>query len=60
MTVGTYDKSVKPKESNDLLEAWLEQGTGAIIREINLNERPEMKCSVSGVAQRNAPGVQRS
>ena len=28
ITVGTRDNSVKPKESNDLLAKWLEEGAG--------------------------------
>ncbi|KKA27169.1 hypothetical protein TD95_004301 [Thielaviopsis punctulata] len=52
VTVGTHDKSVKPKESNDLLAAWLEHGTGSVIREIHFEDRPEVKCGVYGVAQR--------
>lgn len=29
ITVGTSDDSVKPKESNDLLGRWLQEGTAA-------------------------------
>ncbi|KAF4811273.1 tRNA ligase [Colletotrichum siamense] len=54
ITVGTRDDTVKPKESNDLLARWLEQGTG---EEIGINElvfdnKPNLHGVVRGVLSR--------
>ncbi|KAL2019306.1 hypothetical protein VTK56DRAFT_9773 [Thermocarpiscus australiensis] len=51
ITVGTRDDSVKPKESNDLLARWLEQGSGAEtgIGELLIEGKPFLKGVVRGV-----------
>jgi tRNA ligase len=51
VTVGTRDDGVKPKESNDLLARWLDQGIGEAtgIMEIVLEGRPTIKGTVRGV-----------
>ncbi|KAL2756470.1 hypothetical protein ACRALDRAFT_1033855 [Sodiomyces alcalophilus JCM 7366] len=38
ITVGTREDSIKPKESNDLLARWLENGIGAGIQEVVLGK----------------------
>ncbi|KAL2888524.1 hypothetical protein HOO65_030025 [Ceratocystis lukuohia] len=52
ITIGTYDNTTKPRESNDLLAEWLENGPKGVIREISLEDRPEVDGHVMGVAQR--------
>lgn len=54
ITVGTRDNSVKPKESNDLLGRWLEQGVAgeANIQEVVFSEKPTVTCEVRGVLSR--------
>ncbi|KAL7801266.1 tRNA ligase [Trichoderma aethiopicum] len=55
ITVGTRDNSVKPKESNDLLAKWLEEGAGGegnTIREVVFAEKPVLKGVVQGVLSR--------
>ncbi|KAI1485580.1 tRNA ligase [Biscogniauxia mediterranea] len=54
ITVGTRDEGVKPKESNDLLQRWLEKGTGEDtgIRERVFEGRPTVKGTVRGVLSR--------
>lgn len=55
ITVGTRDNSVKPKESNDLLAKWLEEGAGGegnAIREVVFAEKPVFKGVVQGVLSR--------
>ncbi|CAM1507390.1 Fc.00g070310.m01.CDS01 [Cosmosporella sp. VM-42] len=54
ITVGTRDGSVKPKESNDLLERWLEVGSAAEtnIGEVVFKESPTLKGRVTGVLSR--------
>lgn len=38
ITVGTREDSIKPKESNDLLVRWLNNGIGNGIQEVLLNK----------------------
>lgn len=54
ITVGTRDNSVKPKESNDLLERWLEVGSGAEtgISDVTVSGKPLLKGTVKGVLAR--------
>jgi tRNA ligase len=54
ITVGTRDDSVKPKESNDLLARWLEQGSGegTGIGELLIEGKPLIKGTVKGVLAR--------
>ena len=54
ITVGTRGPEVKPKESNDLLERWLEQGSGdhSGIGEITLEYRQVVHGTVKGVLSR--------
>jgi len=43
ITVGTRDDSVKPKESNDLLSRWLENGaTSGQTREVIFESKPTL------------------
>jgi tRNA ligase len=54
VTVGTRDDSVKPKESNDLLARWLEQGSGEAtgIGELIVEGKPMVMGTVRGVLSR--------
>jgi tRNA ligase len=53
VTVGTADQSVKPKESNDLLKRWLENGTeGTGIGELAVKGNVVLEGSVRGVLGR--------
>jgi tRNA ligase len=53
VTVGTADQSVKPKESNDLLKRWLENGTeGTGIGELAVKGNAVLEGSVRGVLGR--------
>ena len=54
ITVGTRGPEVKPKESNDLLERWIEQGSGdeTGIREIAVEDRQIVHGIVKGVLSR--------
>ncbi|AEO66641.1 6b83b6a4-e679-46de-a926-846fd8b6586e [Thermothielavioides terrestris] len=54
ITVGTRDDGVKPKESNDLLARWLEQGSGEEtgIGEVLIEGKPLLKGVVRGVLSR--------
>ncbi|GAB1319143.1 tRNA ligase [Madurella fahalii] len=54
ITVGTRDDSVKPKESNDLLARWLEQGSGegTGIGDLLVEGKPLLKGVVRGVLSR--------
>ena len=54
ITVGTRAPEVKPKESNDLLERWLEQGSGdhSDIGEIVIEGRQVVHGVVKGVLSR--------
>jgi len=52
--VGTRDDGVKPKESNDLLARWLEQGSGegTGIGELVIEGKPLVRGVVKGVLSR--------
>jgi tRNA ligase len=52
VTVGTRDQSVKPKESNDLLALWVQNGPGNNIRERAFEPKPVLKGVVRGVLAR--------
>ncbi|KAJ2902674.1 hypothetical protein MKZ38_000259 [Zalerion maritima] len=52
ITVGTRDDSVKPKESNDLLAAWLENGVGGNIHEVVFENKLQLKGNVHAVLSR--------
>ncbi|KAG6035275.1 hypothetical protein E4U41_006150 [Claviceps citrina] len=53
ITVGTRDNTIKPKESNDLLNRWIEGGADATgITEILLEDRPILEGVVKGVPSR--------
>lgn len=54
ITVGTRDDSVKPKESNDLLERWLAEGAGGVsgIEDVGFEGRPSLKGVVKPVLSR--------
>ncbi|KAL0935925.1 tRNA ligase [Colletotrichum truncatum] len=54
ITVGTRDDNVKPKESNDLLARWLENGTGEDtgIKEVVFDNKPSLQGTVRGVLSR--------
>ena len=53
ITVGTANDTIKPKESNDLLERWLEEGTSGpsniceIVFEKKLAVSGSVKCVLS-------------
>lgn len=54
ITVGTRDDGVKPKESNDLLRKWLEEGcTGENnINEVVFDSKPSLQGEVKPVLSR--------
>lgn len=53
ITVGTRDDSVKPKESNDLLAKWLEEGTATgKTQEVVLESKPLVEGVVKPVQSR--------
>ncbi|KAK6077664.1 fungal tRNA ligase adenylyltransferase [Seiridium cupressi] len=52
ITVGTRDQSVKPKESNDLIARWLQEGTGNGVGERGFEPKPVLKGTVRGVLAR--------
>ncbi|KAK5066489.1 tRNA ligase, partial [Cryomyces antarcticus] len=54
VTVGTANATVKPKESNDLLNKWLAHGSGADtgLRELPVRGHVELEGRVKGVLQR--------
>ncbi|KAK4155007.1 RNA ligase-domain-containing protein [Chaetomidium leptoderma] len=54
ITIGTRDDGVKPKESNDLLARWLEQGSGegTGVGELLVEGKPLVKGVVRGVLSR--------
>ena len=53
ITVGTRDNLVKPRESNDLLEKWLEIGAGTEnIEQVVLDGKPVIRGIVRGVCSR--------
>lgn len=53
VTVGTAAPEIKPKESNELLQKWLEQGVGGEsgIREVEVSGHVELVGSVKAVMQ---------
>ncbi len=53
ITVGTRDSTVKPKESNDLLARWLDDGVsdGGIVERV-FEPKPTVVGAVRGVASR--------
>jgi tRNA ligase len=55
VTVGTADASIKPKESNDLLQRWLNEGSGAAtgIGELTVKGNVVLDGSVRGVLGRS-------
>ena len=52
ITVGTRDGSVKPKESNDLLAAWLDEGTTEKRKEVVFDQKPTLQGEVKPVLSR--------
>lgn len=53
ITVGTRDSSIKPKESNDLLNRWINEGSnGKDVMEMFLEDRPILEGVVKGVPSR--------
>ncbi|OAA72781.1 tRNA ligase [Akanthomyces lecanii RCEF 1005] len=52
ITVGTRDSTVKPKESNDLLAKWLDQGPDGVIREVVFADKVTVPCEVHSVLSR--------
>lgn len=52
ITVGTRDDSVKPKESNDLLGRWLQEGTTEKTREVVFEDKPIVDGVVKPVQSR--------
>ncbi|RDA87448.1 hypothetical protein CP532_2797 [Ophiocordyceps camponoti-leonardi (nom. inval.)] len=54
ITVGTLNKSIKPKESNDLLAKWLEEGAkeGGQIQEVVFEQKPTVKGHVRAIQSR--------
>lgn len=54
ITIGTRGNEVKPKESNDLLKKWIQDGSGdeTGIGEIDIEERPIVNGVVHGVLSR--------
>lgn len=52
VTVGTANASIKPKESNDLLQRWLSEGAGKGIRELAVKGHVVLDGSVRGVWSR--------
>ena len=51
LTIGTREDSIKAKESNVLLEKWLEQGTTEDnkIHDVAIENRPTVQGTVRGV-----------
>lgn len=54
ITVGTRDNTVKPKESNDLLAKWLDDGVspGSKLREVVFADKVTIGCEVHPVLSR--------
>lgn len=54
ITVGTRDSTVKPKESNDMLAKWLDQGItpGGNIQEVVFKDKVTVTCQVLPVLSR--------
>ena len=55
ITIGTADQSIKPKESNELLKKWLQQGVSPAnrIQEIGVPGNIVLKGMVKGVLQKH-------
>lgn len=51
ITVGTANQNIKPKESNDLLQRWMEHGTETGIGEFEVAGHVEVYGSVRAVMQ---------
>lgn len=51
VTIGTREDGIKPKESNDLLARWLNDGIGGDIQEIVLS-KDSIEGTVRGVLSR--------
>ena len=53
ITIGTASKDIKPKESNDLLQRYLQQGANADtgIQELDIAKGTKLACIVRGVLQ---------
>ncbi|KAM3537984.1 hypothetical protein ARSEF1564_009088 [Beauveria bassiana] len=52
ITVGTRDSTVKPKESNDLLARWLDDGPDGTVREVVFTDKVTVSCEVHSVLSR--------
>lgn len=54
VTIGTRSPDVKPKESNDLLNSWLVEGSGDAsgIGEVAIEGRPTVRGTVKRVLSR--------
>ncbi|KAJ6782633.1 hypothetical protein PWT90_00186 [Aphanocladium album] len=52
ITVGTRDNTVKPKESNDLLANWLDNGPDDNTREVVFKDKVTVTCEVHPVLSR--------
>jgi len=54
VTIGTRDDNIKPKESNDVLARWLDEGPTEAnhVVEVALESRPTLKGTVKGVLSR--------
>jgi tRNA ligase len=54
VTVGTRDSKIKPRESNDLLAKWLDDGAGQDtgIQQIVFADQPVLAGTVRGVLRR--------
>ncbi|KAG7127491.1 26S proteasome regulatory subunit 6A like protein [Verticillium longisporum] len=57
ITVGTREDSIKPKESNELLARWLNEGVGEAtgIREVVFDNKQTLEGAVQGVMSRQLP-----
>jgi tRNA ligase len=52
VTIGTRDQSVKPKESNDVIARWLQEGASNGIGERAFEPKPVLRGVVRGVLAR--------
>ena len=53
ITVGTANKDIKPKESNELLQRWNESGTATGIGEYEISGHVEVRGSVKAIMQQH-------
>lgn len=53
MTVGTASQDIKPKESNDLLQRWLEKGTATGIEDCEIDGHVEVQGNAKAVMQQH-------